>query len=114
MSRFGLTVRSSVAEVEAALRDHSISLQPSVGGPACAVDGHFETYVFNDLTAESLRALCGELNKDSSASGSCTKARVMLSYLNGCGFWSVYIASLAAHVRRTCCSCHETGSFARR
>lgn len=110
---FDLSLQSSVAEVEAALRENNVFSYPA----EYAKDHHFEKYVFDTIQTEAdARLFCLLLDRqriETGASGECTKAWRIRSYLNKT-FWlgsPGRIRAAMSHARRTCCWCHEVGSF---
>ena len=126
---FGLSVRSSVAEVESVCRAHLIALQPHVlseeerkRGMAAdyAVDQHFELYAYEAIntTADAL-ALANALDREEGLGG-CAKAHGIRSYLRQ-PFWAEggangarRLRSAVSKNRRIVCAAHESVSYARR
>lgn len=89
------------------------------------VDDDFQRYVFKDCTEKDARFIAEKLHTDFMETRSewdravnwpgCTKARLIVSYLDESdGFWKKHPDSMLSLVRRTNCSCHESGSLARR
>jgi len=111
-----LTVRSSVAEVEAELTRRRIWLQPSVGGKPYALDDHFSDHAYGDIqsVADAMR-LCDELDEE--CGGYCVKAAQIRDWLAEPSFWTESVERVRVAVaanRRVCCAKHETGSMCRR
>lgn len=103
-------MRSSVAEVAAAMKADGFA---SYDYPK---DRHFEAYVLRDITSnKQLRALVRTLKADAKTispgwAGFCSKTySINLQEKN-----PDMILMQLAMARRTCCGCHETGSFALR
>lgn len=86
-------------------------------------DDHFAKHVLVEVvTLKDAEAFLAELDRENAEVTSppfrwgCTKAKLVREYLAD-GFWCQTpdrIRSAIANNRRTCCSCHETGSFATR
>lgn len=88
-----------------------------------ARDGHFSRWIIGETvkTMEDVEAFLAKLDKDNEEQTKppfrwgCTKAKQIRSWLNK-PFWTENmgrVMSAIAPARRVCCSCHETGSFAR-
>ncbi len=109
-----LHFRSTEQDVTAAIRSVGRSWD-------YAKDRGFATFVLRDcLTIEQIEAIIMTLNADAHAMGAncCQKTWTIKSFLQhfqkrpsswGKDFKS---AELVAPARRTCCGCHEVGSFA--
>lgn len=112
-----LTVRTSVAEVEAELIRRRILLQPRVGGGQYAVDDHFSKYAYREIgSVEDALRLCDELDEE--CGGYCVKAARIRSWLDKPeSFWTESAERVRVAVaanRRVMCARHETGSMALR
>lgn len=119
LDSMGLTLKSSQPVIDSALRQSNIFRRAS----EYVKDVHFERYVLAPLIQNDtqLNQFLNELDADSAQrdknSVGCTKASIVRNwikkYRNDSVFtqfqWAIRGLSRA---RRTCCSCHQTGSFA--
>ncbi len=127
---YGLHVRSSVSEVEAAcltnrtrLQSHILNDDERARGMSAdyAVDQHFELFAYDAInTVAAVVALAKALDREDGGSDGCAKARGIRSYLQE-PFWSEggergprRLRSLLGSNRRIICSGHESGLYARR
>lgn len=103
--------RSTVVEVETALKAANI-----MADWRYAKDKEFEQYALKDIrTLEQAKAFIAMLNADAHAMGhtSCAKTwRLKNLWRDVKKYKFLSIASHLSSVRRTCCGCHLTGSFA--
>jgi hypothetical protein len=111
--------RSSVKDIETALKETGVL--PNYDWAYAKDQDHQRAY--DDLTTpEEVEKFLAALDQDNKEltkppfQWGCTKARLIRQYLQK-PFWIMNMARMKAaisHNRRVCCSCHETGSFAKR
>lgn len=117
-SRIKADARSGIQAFTAALRDSGVHLRGIDGG--YPRDKDFESYGFSFLeTEEQALAFIEDLRESGCTKGHSAKMRYDNHTESGAlvrmGMSRLDIAIMAlSSARRTCCGCHETGSFAPR